>query len=187
MLDIFSRKAVNHLLVAAEDAGAAKVFIEQAVANNGGVAAGHLHSDNGISMTSKNVHQLLADLGVTRSLSRPHVSNDNPYSESGFKTLKYCPMFPERFASLEGAKVFCYKFFHYYNHEHRHSGIGLHTPASVHDGTVHAIRARRAETLTAAYEANPDRFRRKPTPPKLPKAAWINQPPKENTDTEQAA
>lgn len=187
MLDIFSRKAVNHLLVAAEDAHAAKMFIEAAVANNGAIAPHHLHSDNGTSMTSKNVHQLLVDLGVTRSLSRPHVSNDNPYSESGFKTMKYCPLFPERFASFEAAKSFCDKFFHYYNHEHRHSGIGLHTAASVHDGTAQAIRAQRADTLAAAYKANPERFRRKPTPPKLPKAAWINQPPRENTDTEQAA
>ncbi|MGV7252827.1 hypothetical protein B4U45_28750 [Mycobacterium persicum] len=187
MLDIFSRKAVNHLLVPTEDAEAAKAFIEEAFAKNGGVVPDHLHSDNGTSMTSKNVHQLLVDLGVTRSLSRPHVSNDNPYSESGFKTMKYCPVFPERFASFDQAEVFCDKFFHYYNHEHRHSGIGLHTAASIHDGTAIEIRARRAETLAAAYAANPDRFRRKPAPPKLPEAAWINEPPKENTDTEHAA
>ncbi|MDV3245723.1 DDE-type integrase/transposase/recombinase [Mycobacterium avium subsp. hominissuis] len=187
MLDIFSRKAVNHLLVPTEDAEAAKAFIEEAFAKNDGIAPEHLHSDNGTSMTSKNVHQLLVDLGVTQSLSRPHVSNDNPYSEAGFKTMKYCPVFPDRFASIEDAKAFCDRFFQYYNHEHRHSGIGLHTAASVHDGTAHAIRARRAETLAAAYAAHPRRFRRKPAPPTLPEVAWINEPPKENTDTEQAA
>lgn len=187
MLDIFSRKAVNHLLVPIEDAETAKRFIEAAFAKNADIAPGHLHSDNGTSMTSKNVHQLLLDLGVTKSLSRPHVSNDNPYSESGFKTMKYCPAFPERFATFGEAEAFCNKFFHHYNHQHRHSGIGLHTPASVHDGTVTEIRAKRAEVLATAYAANPDRFRRKPTPPKLPTTAWINEPPKENTDTEQAA
>lgn len=107
-----------------------------------------------------------------------------PDSEAGFKTLKYCPAFPQRFASITEAKWFCDKFFHYYNTEHRHSGIGLHTPAAVHDGTATEVRARRTEVLTAAYAANPQRFRSKPTPPALPKTAWIN-PPKENVETEQ--
>ena len=122
------------------------------------------------------------DLGVTRSHSRPHVSNDNPYSEAQFKTLKYAPAFPGRFGSLPDARSFCEQFFAYYNHEHRHSGIGLHTPASVHHGTAPQIRAHRARTLDAAYTANPARFRhRRPEPPRLPKAAWINQLSREAT------
>ena len=131
-------------------------------------------------MTSKPVAQLLVDLGVDRSHSRPHVSNDNPYSEAAFKTLKYCPAFPKNFGSIQDARAFCKTFFEYYNHQHRHSGIGLHTPASVHYGTAPAIRAQRAAVLNAAYAANPDRFHgRRPTPPKLPTAAWINDPSRE--------
>ena len=129
------------------------------------------------SMTSKPVAQLLIDLGVDRSHSRPHVSNDNPYSEANFKTLKYCPAFPGRFGSIEDARAFCTVFFDYYNHVHRHSGVGLHTAASVHYGTATEIQAQRAATLDAAYAANPARFRhQRPTPPKLPTVAWINQP-----------
>ena len=139
-----------------------------------------LHADRGTSMTSKPVAQLLVDLGVTRSHSRPSVSNDNPYSESQFKTLKYCPAFPGRFGSIADARAFCAAFFDHYNHVHRHAGIGLHTPASVHYGTATEIRAARAETLTAAYNANPARFRhQRPTPPKLPEVAWINEPNRE--------
>ena len=131
-------------------------------------------------MTSKPVAQLLVDLGVARSHSRPHVSNDNPFSEAQFKTLKYCPAFPGRFGSLADARAFCEQFFTYYNHEHRHSGIGLHTPASVHFGTAGQVREQRQATLHAAYDANPNRFRhRRPKPPKLPAAAWINHPSRE--------
>ena len=132
-------------------------------------------------MTSKPVAELLADLGIGRTHSRPHVSNDNPYSEANFKTLKYCPAFPPRFGCIEDARTFCEQFFAYYNHEHRHSGIGLHTPASVHYGTATEVRAKRAVTLDAAYAANPGRFRnRRPLPPKLPTMAWINKPTIEN-------
>jgi putative transposase len=187
MLDIFSRKAVGWLLVPGESTEAAEKMIRRAILDNDGIGPTHLHSDNGPSMTSKGVGQLLVDLRITRSLSRPHVSNDNSYSEAGFKTLKYCPAFPPYFESIENAKAFCRMFFHYYNNEHRHSGIGLHTPASVHNGTAAEIRQRRAETLATAYAANPERFSRKPAPPQLPKAVWINEPPKENTNTEQAA
>ena len=161
-----------------ESAELAESFIAAAVAAQG-VAPGTLtiHADRGTSMTSKPVAQLLADLGIGRTHSRPHVSNDNPYSEAAFKTLKYCPAFPARFGSIHDARVFCEEFFAYYNHEHRHSGIGLHTPASVHYGTAPAIRVLRAATLDAAYAANPARFRhRRPTPPKLPTVAWINKP-----------
>ncbi len=127
-------------------------------------------------MTSKPVAQLLVDLGVARSHSRPHVSNDNPYSEANFKTLKYFPDFPGRFGSIQDARAFCEEFFTYYNHEHRHRALGLHTPASVHFGTAPEIRAARAAVLESAYAANPKRFARPPAPPKLPMAAWINQP-----------
>ncbi len=132
------------------------------------------------SMTSRPVAQLLVDLGVARSHSRPHVSNDNPYSEAAFKTLKYAPAFPTNFGSLADARVFCEEFFTYYNHEHRHSGIALHTPASVHYGTAAEIGRQRRVTLHAAYDANPTRFgHRRPEPPALPEAAWINQPSRE--------
>lgn len=128
-------------------------------------------------MTSHPVVKLYKFLGISRSYSRPHVSNDNPYSESQFKTLKYCPTFPERFGSVEGARAFCQAFFDYYNHDHRHSGTGYHAPASVHYGTAQDIRAKRVQTLDAAYTANPARFRhRRPEPPKLPTVAWTNPP-----------
>ena len=178
IIDIFSRYVVGWTVAAAETGELAKEFIE-AVHLEQGITNGTLtlHADRGTSMTSKPVAQLLIDLGVDRSHSRPHVSNDNPYSEAAFKTLKYCPAFPAKFDNIEDARLFCKAFFEYYNHEHRHSGIGLHTPASVHYGTAPAIRAQRAVVLDAAFDANPDRFHgRRPTPPKLPTAAWINDP-----------
>jgi putative transposase len=177
ILDIYSRYVVGWTVAAREDADIAKALISSAAKVHG--APGSLHADRGTSMTSKPVAQLLVDLGVARSHSRPHVSNDNPFSEAQFKTLKYCPAFPGRFGSLADARAFCESFFTYYNHEHRHSGIALHTPASVHFGTAGEIRAQRAVTLDAAYAAHPDRFRRRPVPPKLPDAAWINQPSRE--------
>ena len=126
-----------------EDGVLASAFMRHAIAANGGTMPRYIHADNGTSMTSKNVATLLSDLNITRSHSRPHVSDDNPYSEAIFKTLKYCPVFPGTFASLDDARVFSGTFFTYYNTEHRHSGIGLHTPATVHDGTAWAIQARR--------------------------------------------
>lgn len=177
ILDIFSRKAIWQEVHATENAALAGEFIQNAIAANGGIAPGAIHADNGTSMTSKTVTQLLADLKISRSHSRPHVSNDNPYSEAQFKTLKYCPAFPGSFESLHQARDFCDIFFTYYNHEHRHSGIGLHTPASVHDGAAWAIRARRQQTLDAAFAASPQRFRgRRPLAPPLPARVWINQP-----------
>lgn len=181
IIDIYSRYVVAWIVAPAETGELAKEFIDAAIASQD-IEAGQLtlHADRGTSMTSKPVAQLLVDLGVARSHSRPHVSNDNPYSEAAFKTLKYCPAFPDNFGSIHDARNFCERFFAYYNHEHRHSGIGLHTPASVHYGTATDIRAGRARTLDAAYAANPDRFRgRKPTPPKLPTVAWINDPSRE--------
>ncbi len=178
IIDIFSRYVIAWTIAAAETGDLAASFIDDAVATQG--ITRHqltLHADRGTSMTSKPVAQLLVDLGVARSHSRPHVSNDNPYSEAQFKTLKYCPAFPDRFGSIADARTFCEAFFDYYNHEHRHSGIGLHTPASVHYGTATEIREQRAITLNTAYTTNPARFRhRPPTPPKLPTMAWINQP-----------
>ena len=181
IIDIFSRYVVGWAVAAAETGELAKEFIDHAITSQG-VERGQLtlHADRGTSMTSKPVAQLLVDLGVARSHSRPHVSNDNPFSEAAFKTLKYCPAFPGNFGSIQDARAFCETFFAYYNHEHRHSGIGLHTPASAHYGTATEIRARRARTLDAAYTANPDRFRhRRPTPPRLPTVAWINEPSRE--------
>src|SRR4051794_41966913 len=126
---------------------------------------------------------LLADLGITRSHNRPYTSTDNPYSEAHFKTLKYRPAFPTRFDSIEHARSFCREFFDHYNHHHRHSGIGLMTPATVHYGRAEAIHAERQSVLDAAYNRTPERFvRRAPTPPSVPTAAWINKP----TSTEEA-
>ncbi len=178
ILDIYSRYVVGWTVAAREDSEIAKELINTAAQIHG--APGSLHADRGTSMTSKPVAQLLVDLGVARSHSRPHVSNDNPYSEAAFKTLKYAPAFPVNFGSLADARAFCEQFFAFYNHEHRHSGIALHTPASVHYGTATQVRQQRRATLHAAFEANPLRFgHRRPEPPKLPTAAWINQPSRE--------
>ncbi len=177
MLDIFSRKAIWQEVHATENGDLARAFIENSITANGGTAPGGIHSDNGTSMTSKTVTGLLADLKISRSHSRPHVSNDNPYSEAQFKTLKYCPAFPGSFETLHQARDFCDIFFAYYNNEHRHSGIGLHTPASVHDGTAWAIQARRQHVLDQAYAASPIRFQgKRPRAPRLPAKVWINQP-----------
>ena len=178
MLDIFSRFCPGWMVVDQEDAQVAKAWLAEVTAAQQ-ITPGTLtiHADRGSSMTSKPVAVLLADLKIGRTHSRPHVSNDNPYSEAGFKTLKYCPAFPERFGSRQDAIEFCGAFFEHYNHVHRHSGIGLHTPASVHLGTAGCIRGERAKVLDAAYAAHPERFVNKaPTPPRLPDAAWINKP-----------
>ena len=139
-------------------------------------------------MRSKPVAALLIDLEVAKTHNRPHVSDDNPYSESQFKTLKYRPDFPERFGSIEDARVHCQQFFHWYNHEHRHGGIGLMAPVAVHDGTAAALTAQRALTLDAAYAAHPMRFKgRAPKPPSLPSAAWINPPADHRRDLNREA
>ena len=136
-----------------------------------------MHADRGIAMRSKPVAFLLADLGVLRTHSRPYTSTDNPYSEAQFKTLKYRPEFPDRFDSIEHARAFCRTFFDWYNHAHRHSGIGLMTPAAVHHGHAEELHTERQRVLAAAYTATPERFvRRPPTPPELPTAVWINKP-----------
>ncbi len=243
ILDIFSRYVVGWTVAASESGDLAKDLITDALTRHQiPPRTLTIHADRGTSMTSKPVSQLLIDLGVVRSHGRPHVSNDNPYSEAAFKrpgqrrgfgdhpreleprldlfhqpgqglncsaagtgsliadprpprpgpaairepygetpstTLKYCPAFPDRFGSIADARAFAAAFMAYYNHEHRHSGIGLHTPASVHYGTATEIRAQRTATLDAAYAANPQRFTRRPVPPKLPTLAWINEPIRE--------
>jgi putative transposase len=178
VIDIFSRYVVGWMLARAERAKLAEALLADSIANQG-VSAGQLtiHADRGTSMASKPVAFLLADLGVTKSHNRPHCSNDNPYSESHFRTLKYRPEFPSRFGSFEDAHAFCRRFFTWYNQEHRHSGIGLHTPADLHYGRAGLLQAQRGLVLDAAYTAHPERFVRKPpTPPALPTVAWINKP-----------
>ena len=129
-------------------------------------------------MASKPVALLLADLGVTKSHSRPHCSNDNPYSEAQFKTLKYRPEFPDRFGSIEDARAFCRRFFRWYNEAHHHSALGFHSAADVHFGRAPMLQLERARVLEAAYAAHPERFvRQLPLPPPLPGPAWINKPP----------
>jgi putative transposase len=177
IIDIFSRYIVGWTIAESEDSEIAKQLIADALARHG-VEPGQLtlHADRGTSMTSKTVAQLLEDLGVTRTHSRPHVSDDNPFIEAHFKTLKYCPAWPGHFDTIADARAWAAQFFDYYNHVHRHRALGLHTPASVHYGTAVEVRAQRAATLDAAYAANPSRFASRPTPPKLPTVAWINEP-----------
>lgn len=183
ILDIFSRYVVGWMLALQESARLAKRLIAETLAKQG-VQRDQLtiHADRGPSMRSQGVAVLLASLGVTKTHSRPHVSNDNPYSEAQFKTIKYCPEFPERFGGYKDSLEFCHGFFRYYNHEHRHSGIGLMTPYVVHHGLAPKITAARQETLLAAYARNPERFvRKRPRPPVVPESAWINPPAKKTT------
>jgi putative transposase len=178
ILDVFSRYVPGWMVATRESAVLAERLIAE-TADKEGITPGQLtiHADRGTSMRSKDVALLLADLGIERSHSRPHVSNDNPFSESQFRTLKYRPTFPDRFGSIEDARAFCADFFTWYNTMHRHSGIGLLTPADVHAGRAPEITAARSVTLDAAYLAHPERFvRRPPTPPEVPTAVWINPP-----------
>lgn len=179
ILDIYSRYVVGWLLADAESKTLAEQLLAETIARQD-VDPGRLtiHADNGSSMASKPVAFLLADLGVTKSHSRPHVSNDNPYSEAQFKTLKYRPEFPDQFGSIEDARTFCRGFFSWYNHDHYHSGIAWHHPVDVHYGRAELVQAARVDVLAAAYQRHPERFVRKhPQPRALPEAAWINQPP----------
>jgi len=178
VLDIFSRYVVGWMVAYREQAILAERLIADTAAKQQ-IAPEQLtlHADRGTSMTSKPVAFLLADLGITKTHSRPHVSNDNPYSESQFKTLKYRPDFPARFASMEEARAFCQQFFPWYNTAHRHSGIGLLTPEAVHYGRAEALHTARRQVLATAYAAHPERFvNQAPEPPPLPTAAWINPP-----------
>ena len=186
IIDIYSRYVPGWMLAHAENATLAEALLADTVTKQN--LARHqltIHADRGSPMTAKPVAFLLADLGVTMSHSRPHCSNDNPFSESQFRTLKYRPEFPDRFGCFQDAHAHCSRFFSWYNDEHRHSGIGFHTPADVHHGRAEAVRQQRAVVLDAAYAEHPERFVRKhPEPPALPTAVWINEP-KEDTATTQ--
>ena len=178
ILDIFSRYVVGWMIAPHESAALAERLIAETCAKQG-IVPGQLtlHADRGASMRSKPVALLLADLGVVKTHSRPQVSNDNPFSEAQFRTLKYCPQFPDRFGSLEDGRAFGQEFFRWYNQDHRHSGLGFLTPATVHFGQAAAVRAQRARVLTAAYAAHPERFvKGRPQPADLPTAVWINPP-----------
>jgi len=178
ILDIFSRYVVGWMLAYRESAQLGKKLIEQTIERqNLDPKALTVHADRGPAMTSKAVAFLLAELGVTKTHSRPYVSNDNPYSESQFKTMKYRPEFPERFGCYQDAHRFLSEFFPWYNHEHHHSGLGYLTPYDVHYGLAEKRREQRAGVLQEAYERNPERFvRGLPQPALLPTAAWINKP-----------
>jgi transposase InsO family protein len=180
MLDIFSRLVVGWLVATAESQELAECLITETYAKHQ-IAKGQLiiHADNGGPMTAKTINQLFIDLDIAESHSRPHVSDDNPYSEAQFKTLKYRPDFPVCFETLEAAIAWARAFFTWYNHEHHHSALGLMTPAAVHSGAAAQLWTARQQVLQTAFQAHPERFvKGLPVPPALPKAVWIN-PPKE--------
>lgn len=178
ILDIFSRYVVGWMIADREYGTYACALIEESIKKQG-VSKDQLtiHSDRGGPMKSKPVGFLLADLGVTKSFSRPQVSNDNPFSEAQFKTLKYAPEFPERFGAKEDAVAYCSRFFAWYNGEHKHSGIGYYTPEDVHYLRATELERLRNQTLKDAYAKNPERFvRKQPVAPSVPTAVWINPP-----------
>jgi putative transposase len=178
IIDVYSRYVVGWCVSYRESAQVAEALLLDACLQQG-IERGQLtiHADRGSAMTSKAVAQLLSDLGVEKTHSRPHVSNDNPHSEAQFKTLKYRPNFPEMFGSLQDARIFCCEFFAWYNQEHRHSGIAMLTPQTVHNGKAQETIANRQSVLEAAYAANPQRFvRHAPRHESLPEAVWINAP-----------
>ena len=183
VLDIFSRYAVGWMVADRENSALAACLIEE-TCHKQGVRPQilTLHSDRGAPMTSKCIAQLLADLGVTRSLSRPQVSDDNPFSEAQFKTLKYHPGFPGRFHNITAAIAFCRTFFPWYNTEHRHGGIAMLTPGDVHHHRTQSVLHQRRRTLQAAWTRHPERFVRGiPKPDPLPEAVWINPPVRSTT------
>jgi putative transposase len=178
ILDVFSRFVVGWMVAERESATLAEKLIEETCQRQD-IGQAHLtiHADRGAAMTSKQVAHLLADLGVTKTHSRPHVSNDNPFSEAHFKTLKYMPAFPQRFGCLQDARAFLTAFFAYYNNEHRHSGIAMMTPYQVHHGLAPTVQHQREKVMRKAYQVHPERFVRGPSvvrsaPPKV----WINPP-----------
>jgi putative transposase len=179
ILDVFSRYIVGWLIAANESATLAKQLIAETCAKQEiKLDQLTLHSDRGSAMIAKTVALLLADLGVTKTHSRPYVPNDNPFSESQFKTMKYRPGFPQRFGSIQDARAWTRPFVHWYNHEHHHSGLGLLTPATVHYGQAQVVLEQRHMVLQAAYAAHPERFvRGEPKPMSLPTEVWINKPP----------
>jgi putative transposase len=178
ILDVFSRYVVGWMIAERETAALAETLIAETCAKQG-IARDQLtlHADRGSSMRSKPVALLLSDLGVTKTHTRPYTSNDNPYSEAQFKTLKYRPDFPDRFGSLVDARGWGQIFFDWYNNDHYHTGLNLMTPAMVHYGLAEMVRDQRNQVLQAAYVAHPERFvRGVPTIPDLPREVWINQP-----------
>jgi putative transposase len=178
VLDVFSRYVVGWMVAQREAANLAQKLIAETCVKQGIEPSQlTLHADRGPSMRSKSVALLLADLGVTKTHSRPYTANDNPYSESQFKTMKYRPDFPQRFDSLADARSWAREFFGWYNHDHRHSGLSLMTPAMVHYDQAETVRQQRQQVLLVAYDAHPERFvRGVPVPPKLPNEVWINKP-----------
>ena len=180
IIDIFSRRIVGWCIADRESAVLFKALFKDATAKHPAPPGQlTLHADRGGPMRAKTTALLLADLGVTKSHSRPYTSNDNPFSESHFKTMKYQPQFPQRFGCIQDAKAFCRSFFDWYNQDHHHAGIGLMTPDQVHYGQVDAIHAARQNTLKDAFNRNPQRFvRKEPSPPPKPLATWINPPQK---------
>ena len=186
ILDVFSRYAVGWMLAHRESAELAKqLFAETCDKQN--IASGQLtiHADRGSSMTFKPVAFLMSDLGITKTHSRPHVSNDNPYSESQFRTMKYRPSFPDRFGSIEDARAFAVDFFRWYNEDHHHSGISLLTPSALHHGQAPVIIEKRQAVLDAAYIVHPERFvKRPPKSPQAPTKVWINKPATPMDDTQ---
>jgi putative transposase len=184
IIDIFSRYVVGWLLAEVESAELAEQLIAETCAKQG-VAREQLaiHADNGSPMIAKSVAVLMADLGVVKSHSRPHVSNDNPFSEAQFKTLKYRPDYPQRFGSLADARSWARRFFVWYNDRHHHTGLGLLTPTDVHHGRAETVRQKRQIALHRAYQAHPERFvKGAPVPAKLPAAVWINPPKDSNPE-----
>ena len=178
ILDIFSRYVVGWMVAPRETAELAKRLIAETCAKQC-IVAGDLtiHADRGTSMTSKPLALLLADLGVTKTHSRPHVSDDNPYSESQFKTFKYMPEYPDRFGCIEDARGYCQRFFPWYNQDHHHSGIALLTPEMLHYGRAAEVIEQRQQILDAAYARNPERFTHaRPKHPPQPTEVWINPP-----------
>ncbi len=189
VVDIYSRYVVGWLIADRESSELAKVLLETTIRQQGADPKKlTIQADRGSSMTSKPLAFLLADLGVTKSHSRPHVSNDNPHIESLFKTTKYQPEFPKTFANIVEARMFCFAFFHWYNYDHRHSGIALLTPSDVHHGRVEAKQTSRQNSLDAAYAAHPERFvKGRPKPPQFAPASYINRPSTDVGNQSQAA
>ena len=185
ILDVFSRYVTGWMVAMRESAELAQRLIEASCTKQN-IRPGQLtlHADRGISMRSKPVAFLLADLGVTKTHSRPHVSDDNPYSESQFRTMKYRPEFPDRFGCVQDSRAFSQGFFHWYNQEHRHSGLALLTPAMVHHNQTAFILEQRQTVLDAAYRVHPERFvRQAPKPTAVPTEVWINKPLNSNEKT----
>ena len=188
ILDIFSRCVVGWMVATRESSVLAERLIKDTCLKQK-IAPEQLtlHADRGSSMKSNVVAMLLSDLGVTKTHSRPYVSNDNPFSESQFKTMKYRPQFPDRFGSIEDARAFCRDFFHWYNTRHHHSGIGFMTPETVHQGRAQELKKARQVVLDLAHQQHPERFVNKaPKAPELPQAVWINPPPKTKDESKDA-